>query len=150
MPLCPTKGGLSVRFATLRLKFFRGCQYTQSSYLQEGAVHNGDIARGGKALALFSASSQHPKFSPKSVPSPSESCLRKGRLRTRCPGASSQVEPGCEAEGGASAQVAYGSISIELGLPRHGRFTPVSDRTADIAGGPVRAIKRHLHRSKRH
>ena len=30
-----------------RLKIFRGCQYTLSSYLQDDAVHNGDIARGG-------------------------------------------------------------------------------------------------------
>jgi hypothetical protein len=30
-----------------------------------------------------------------------------------------------------------------LGYPHHIRFTPVSDRTADIAGGPVRANMRH-------
>jgi hypothetical protein len=32
-----------------------------------------------------------------------------------------------------------GSISTESGLSGHVRFTPVSDRTADIAGGPFRA-----------
>jgi hypothetical protein len=32
-----------------------------------------------------------------------------------------------------------GSISTESGLSGHVRFTPVSDRTADIAGGPVGA-----------
>src|SRR5260370_24171574 len=32
-----------------------------------------------------------------------------------------------------------GSISTELGCPRHVRFPPDSDLTADIAGGPVRA-----------
>jgi len=33
--------------------------------------------------------------------------------------------------------------STELGRPRHVRLTPVSDRTANIAGGPVRAMSRH-------
>jgi hypothetical protein len=37
-----------------RLKFLRECQYTQSC--RSAAVHNGDIARGGKALPFFSAS----------------------------------------------------------------------------------------------
>src|SRR5450759_4576424 len=32
-----------------------------------------------------------------------------------------------------------GSISTELGYPRHVRFTPDSDRRTDIAGGPFRA-----------
>jgi hypothetical protein len=35
-----------------------------------------------------------------------------------------------------------GSFSIELGCPRHVRFPPVSDRIADIAGGPKRATSR--------
>src|SRR6266849_5947439 len=35
--------------------------------------------------------------------------------------------------------VRFGSFSTELGYPPHVRFTPDSDRTADIAGGPVRA-----------
>jgi hypothetical protein len=47
--------------------FFRGCQYTQSSDLQEVLCIREDIATGGKALALFSASSQGPKFSPESA-----------------------------------------------------------------------------------
>jgi hypothetical protein len=34
------------------------------------------------------------------------------------------------------------SIATELGLLSHVRFTPVSDRTADIAGGPVGAQER--------
>ena len=37
------------------------------------------------------------------------------------------------------AYVADGSFSTKLGCPRHVRFTPDSDRTADIAGGPFRA-----------
>jgi hypothetical protein len=35
------------------------------------------------------------------------------------------------------------SFSTEMGIPRHVRFTPDSHRIADIAGGPVRAIRRH-------
>jgi hypothetical protein len=35
--------------------------------------------------------------------------------------------------------VAFGSSSTELGRPRQVRFTPDRHRTADIAGGPVRA-----------
>src|SRR5258705_837770 len=38
----------------------------------------------------------------------------------------------------ANGMVRFGSISTELGCPRHVRFTPVSDRTADIA----RCLKR--------
>ena len=33
----------------------------------------------------------------------------------------------------------YGSFATEMGLSHHVRFPPVSDRTANIAGGPVRA-----------
>jgi hypothetical protein len=36
-----------------------------------------------------------------------------------------------------------GSFSTELGCPRNVRSAPVSDRTADIAGGPVRANTSH-------
>jgi len=36
-----------------------------------------------------------------------------------------------------------GSISTELGCPGHVRFTPGSDRTADIAGGPATPDSRH-------
>jgi hypothetical protein len=35
-----------------------------------------------------------------------------------------------------SRNVSEGSISTKLGCPRHVRFSPDSDRTADIAGGP--------------
>jgi len=38
-----------------------------------------------------------------------------------------------------AASLAARSISTELGCPRHVRVAPDSDRTADIAGGPVRA-----------
>src|SRR5438105_12004416 len=38
---------------------------------------------------------------------------------------------------------ALGSFATKLDRPRHVRFPPVSDRTADIAGGPFRANKRH-------
>ncbi len=41
-----------------------------------------------------------------------------------------------------------GSISTELGCPRHVRFPPDSDLTADIAGGPVRANSGLMRRSK--
>jgi hypothetical protein len=37
------------------------------------------------------------------------------------------------------ANVGSGSISTKLTCPRDVRFTPVSDRVADIAGGPFRA-----------
>jgi len=36
-------------------------------------------------------------------------------------------------------KVRLGSFATELGCPRHVRFTPVSDRAADIARGPFRA-----------
>jgi hypothetical protein len=44
--------------------------------------------------------------------------------------------------------VAFGSISTELGSLRHVRFTPDRDGKADIAVGPVRANKRLMHRNK--
>jgi hypothetical protein len=37
------------------------------------------------------------------------------------------------------AHVRNGSNAAKMGCPGHVRFTPVSDRTADIDGGPVRA-----------
>jgi hypothetical protein len=43
---------------------------------------------------------------------------------------------------------ASGSFATELGCPGHVRFTPVSDRTADIANGPVGATSRLMHRTK--
>src|SRR5258708_19579096 len=52
MPLCPTKGGLSVRFATLDQNFFEDVN-TQSSYLQEGAVHNGGHREGRQGAGAF-------------------------------------------------------------------------------------------------
>jgi len=36
----------------------------------------------------------------------------------------------------------FGSFSTELGSPSDVRYTPDLDRTADIAGGPVRGTKR--------
>src|SRR5260370_38644325 len=39
--------------------------------------------------------------------------------------------------------VSDGSFSTEARALRHVRFTPVSDRTADIAGGPIRAMNGH-------
>jgi hypothetical protein len=35
--------------------------------------------------------------------------------------------------------VSIGSFSTKLGYPRHVRFTPGSDRIADMGGGPVGA-----------
>jgi hypothetical protein len=39
--------------------------------------------------------------------------------------------------------VRNGSISTKMDCPRDVRFPPVTDQTADIAAGPVRANKRH-------
>jgi hypothetical protein len=41
------------------------------------------------------------------------------------------------------AHVRNGSIATEMGSPHDVRFTPVSDRIADIAGGPFGARSRH-------
>jgi hypothetical protein len=41
-----------------------------------------------------------------------------------------------------------GSIATELGCPPHVGFPPVSDRIADISGGPFRANNGLMHRSK--
>ena len=38
-----------------------------------------------------------------------------------------------------AVRVHHGSISTKMAGPPHVRFSPVSDRTADIAGGPFRA-----------
>ena len=67
MPLCPTKGELSVRFATLDQNFFEDVNTHNRHIYRKVLCITGDIARGGKALALFSASSQGPKFSPESA-----------------------------------------------------------------------------------
>ena len=47
----------------------------------------------------------------------------------------------CEPSNGSDDR--FGSISTEWGYRRHVRFTPVSDLTADIDGGPVRAMNGH-------
>jgi hypothetical protein len=41
------------------------------------------------------------------------------------------------------------SIATELGCQPHVRFTPASDRPADIAGGPFRANSGIMHRSEK-
>jgi hypothetical protein len=46
-------------------------------------------------------------------------------------------------DAGVVADDRCGSFSTELGCPRHVRFTPDSDRTADIVGGPFRARLGH-------
>ena len=87
MPLCPTKGGAVRSFCDSRSKFFRGCQYTQSSDLHEVLRMREDIARGEGRWRFFQCH-RKARSSRQRAPSPSESCLRKGRLRTRCPSAS--------------------------------------------------------------
>ena len=99
MPLCPTKGGPSVRFATLDQIFFEDVNTHNRHIYGKVLCITGDIARGGKALPLFQRHRKAGVIARECHP-PSESCLRKGRLPTRCLGASSQVEPGCDAEGG--------------------------------------------------
>jgi hypothetical protein len=44
-----------------------------------------------------------------------------------------------------SGDFRYGSISTELGCRHHVRSYPVSDRTADIADGPVGATTGLMH-----
>jgi len=41
-----------------------------------------------------------------------------------------------------------GSFSTEMACPSHVCFPPDSDHSADIWGGPFRAMKRLMHRSK--
>jgi hypothetical protein len=41
------------------------------------------------------------------------------------------------------AHVRNGSIATEMSCTRDVRFPPNSDQTADIAGGPFRAMNRH-------
>src|ERR1700676_215347 len=49
---------------------------------------------------------------------------------------------GCNNCFGRARDVGFGSFSTELGRPRDVRFPSDSDRTADIASGPVRANER--------
>jgi hypothetical protein len=83
-----------------RPKFFRGCQYTRSSYLQEGAVHNGGHREGGKVLPLFSASSQgqrsRQRVPSRILPQKKVACERDVQAHQ------ARSSPGCDAEGGAS------------------------------------------------
>ena len=57
----------------------------------------------------------------------------------RCPGASSQVEPGCDAEGGTSAHVAYGGHFRKWVRCREVRFTPVNRHGQLDPSGPESA-----------
>src|ERR1700694_236730 len=59
----------------------------------------------------------------------------------------SLIAAGDLSEGGS---VRCGSFSTELGCARHVRFPPDSDRAADVAGGPVRANRRHRNERGRH
>jgi hypothetical protein len=68
--------------------------------------------------------------------SPAEIHLKSNTVFERDPCAASQLKK--------RANVASGSFATKLGRPCRVRFTPDSDRTADITDGPVRAICGHL------
>ena len=55
------------------------------------------------------------------------------------------AQPDCESPAGL---IRPGSSSTELGVPRHVRFTPYSNRIADIAGGLFRATSGLIHRRR--
>ena len=101
MPPCPTKGGLSVRFATLDQNFFENVKTHNRHIYRMVLCIAGDIARGGKAPSSFSASSQGQR-SRQRVPSPSDPASEKVVCERDVQAHQSQVEPGCDAEGGAS------------------------------------------------
>lgn len=67
MPLCPTKGGLSVRFATLDRNFFKDVNIHNRHIYRIVPCMTGDIARGGKALAAFFSVIANPACSPESA-----------------------------------------------------------------------------------
>jgi len=46
-----------------------------------------------------------------------------------------------------AVRVRQGAISAELGCPRHVRFTPSSDQTADMPDRQLRATSGHINRS---
>ena len=52
-PPCPTIRGAVRSICDSRSKLFRGCQYTHSSYLRDGAVHNGGHREGRQGAAVF-------------------------------------------------------------------------------------------------
>src|ERR1700730_11462126 len=63
-------------FCDSRSKFFRGCQYTQSSYLQDSAVNNGGHREGRQRAVVFFRSSQAQR-SRQRVPSPGDPASEK-------------------------------------------------------------------------
>src|SRR6202042_1373428 len=93
----PTMRGAVRPICDSRSKLFRGCQYTRSSYLQYGAVHNGGTSRGAaRRCRLFSASSQGQRSRQK-VPSPSDPasekviCERRAHQARSSPGATQKA-----------------------------------------------------------
>ena len=76
MPPCPTKGGLSVRFATLDQNFFENVNTRNCHIYRMALCIAGGIVRGGKAPSSFPASSQGQR-SRQRVPSPSDPASEK-------------------------------------------------------------------------
>jgi hypothetical protein len=150
MPPCPTARGLSVRFATLDQNFFRGCQYTQSSYLQGDAVHNGGRRETcGKALpSLF----RRPAFSPESAvpvdPAQKRSFANAGRIqpsRHR----SWQEMPCLQEVASSIIRTASGILrdsSVSARLPDGVPMNTIAARRQRFAGGP-RLVRKEVERA---
>jgi hypothetical protein len=83
----------------LSIKIFSRMSIHTIVYLQEGAVHNGGTSRRAARRYRFFQRHRKPGVLARECHH-QVILLQKGRLRTRCRGASSQLEPGCDAEGG--------------------------------------------------
>src|SRR5258708_28048198 len=84
--------------------------------------------------------------------------IRRSSLIGSCAMETAEHREPCESRGSRTDLGAPGgeippgdsTFTLILAYPRRVRFTSVSDRTADVPRGPVRAISRLMHRSKRH